>query len=434
MKVRGQVKIVLMFCPVFDKMPTLGYEPAMQTEDQCGILHTVDDPANLTEFHRIISGYLAFSPDTMDQLDRLLAKEDIPQAICFKGYLLKMAGSPRFTPAVRKCLNRLRLLTLNKRELAHMDVLRTWMEHRHVDALNRLEEIIDQYPRDFLALRTVHYLHFYTGNARALLDSVSQRLQYWDESDPYYGHLLGMQGFGLEESAEYREAEIVGRRACELNPEDIWAGHAMTHVFHMQGRWVDGIQWMQDMMPHWRSCNNFKFHLYWHKALMHLGKTDYEPALAVYDDYLAGALGDDFYLDACNAASLLWRFEMAGIATGDRWQRLYEISVSRVEDDDLVFSTLHYLMAPAMLQDKPTVDKALEHFSKWSTRSTTQGEVCNKVGLKLARAIVALARGDASGAMTLAEVRQDVRLIGGSWAQRELFKDLQAYYQEAGTS
>ena len=36
--------------------------------------------------------------------------------------------------------------------------------------------------------------------------------------------------------------------------------------------------------------------------------------------------------------------------------------------------------------------------------------------------------------MTLAEVRQDVRLIGGSWAQRELFKDLQAYYQEAGTS
>ena len=72
------------------------------------------------------------------------------------------------------------------------------------------------------------------------------------------------------------------------------------------------IQWMQDMMPHWRSCNNFKFHLYWHKALMHLGKTDYEPALAVYDDYLAGALGDDFYLDACNAASLLWRLKWQG--------------------------------------------------------------------------------------------------------------------------
>ena len=153
----------------------------------------------------------------MDQLDRLLAKEDIPQAICFKGYLLKMAGGPRFTPAVRKCLNRLRLLTLNKRELAHMDVLRTWMEHHHVDALNRLEEIIDQYPPGFAGIKDRPLPAFLYWKCQGTPYSVSQRLQYWDESDPYYGHLLGMQSFGLEESAEYREAEIVGRRACELN-------------------------------------------------------------------------------------------------------------------------------------------------------------------------------------------------------------------------
>ena len=64
-------------------------------------------------------------------------------------------------------------------------------EHRYIDALNRLEEIIDQYPRDLLALRTAHYLHFYSGDARALLESVALRLQYWDESDPYYGYLPG---------------------------------------------------------------------------------------------------------------------------------------------------------------------------------------------------------------------------------------------------
>ena len=50
-----------------------------------------------------------------------------------------------------------------------------------------------------------------------------------------------MQSFGLEESGEYPEAETFGRRAVEINSEDVWAAHAVTHVMQMQSRFDEEL-------------------------------------------------------------------------------------------------------------------------------------------------------------------------------------------------
>ena len=159
-----------------------------------------------------------------------------------------------------------------------------------------------------------------------------------------------MQSYGLEECAEYREASLVGRRACELNPDDIWAGHAMAHVFQMDSRWLDGLNWMDTMLPQWTDTNNFLRHLHWHKALYHIGRMELDAALAVYDDVLEPGLQDDFYLDTCNAASLLWRFNMQG--------EVVEIIVSEsliniLKNVDLLYLSLcklkySHIMAPSI--------------------------------------------------------------------------------------
>ena len=356
----------------------------------------------------------------------------MPMATCLRGYMLKMGSNPKLTPAIQKCLKQLQTQALNAREQVHVDALTAWVNHQEADAMRRIEALLDEHPKDMMALRVAHHLHFYTGDSEALKASVERRLAFWDEDDPHYGYVLGMYSFGLEEAAEYREAEIVGRRACELNPQDIWAGHAMVHVLQMQGRWIDGIEWIDAMLPYWQDANNFRYHLHWHKALYYLGRRELDAALAIYDDVLEPALDDDFYLDACNAASLLWRLNMLGIDTSDRWQKLHDLSLPRLEDDELVFCSLHYLMAPAMRKDQVAIDKALANFDEWRARSSTQGEVVDKVGLDLARAIVDLTSGEgARGAQTLARLRRDVMLIGGSWVQRELFKDLQAHYETA---
>jgi tetratricopeptide (TPR) repeat protein len=399
-------------------------------DDVRGVPYTVDDAQNLDAFSQVMDAYLASKADTMDKLDSLVAQNVMPMAICFRGYLLKMGASPTLNNAIQKCLDQLQTAELNDRERAHVAALNAWFRHQNGEALNHLEALLEDYPRDMLALRVAHHLHFYTGDAKAMTASVERRLPAWSEDDPYFGYVLGMQSFGLEESAEYRAASLVGRRACELNPDDIWAGHAMAHVFQMDSRWLDGLNWMETMLPQWTDTNNFVRHLHWHKALYHIGRMELDAALAVYDDVLEPGLDDDFYLDTCNAASLLWRLNMQGLETPDRWQKIHDLSVHHVEDDELVFCSLHYLMAPAVLNDQQAIKQSLANFESWRQQSTHQGQVANEVGATLANAIVDLASGrDEQGASALAKVRGDVKLIGGSWAQRQLFKDLQAHYQ-----
>lgn len=400
----------------------------MHSEDRLGLPCSFEDVSVLADFDALMTSYLASSSDVMDRLDGILTREQMPMALCFRGYLLKMASNPRLSDAIDACLTKLLVCDLTAREQAHVDALTAWHAQQAGVALARIETILDDYPRDILALRIAHHLHFYNGDAAAMCQSIEKRLSAWPKGDPYYGYVLGMYSFGLEESAEYRQAEINARLACELNPGDIWAGHAMAHCFQMQGRWIDGLQWTEEMMPNWQNKNNFVNHLHWHQALLHLGRYEYHAALSIYDQRLTQPLKDDFYLDACNAASLLWRLDMAGVDTGQRWQYLAEMTANRIEDDELVFCSLHYLMAPAVLQDHAAVDHALSKFTQWSQQATSQGQVCQQVGLDLAQAIVALGQGKSEGTRLISSHRRDTKLIGGSWAQRELFKELQAHY------
>jgi hypothetical protein len=98
------------------------------------------------------------------------------------------------------------------------------------------EAILLDYPTDILALRLQHFATFWTGNSVALRDGMARALPAWDERTPGYSYVLGMYAFGLEEAGEYAMAEARGKHAVELNPDDLWAIHAVAHVLEMQGR------------------------------------------------------------------------------------------------------------------------------------------------------------------------------------------------------
>ncbi|MEM7364582.1 MAG: tetratricopeptide repeat protein [Pseudomonadota bacterium] len=385
---------------------------------------TCEDSSHLVAFDDVMLSYLSSKVDTMAKLKALTTTSDMPMAHCLTGYMMKMASDPRSNSAVDSSLKTLDELTLNQREAQHRDVLSLWAQEKDTDALAKLEALLDDYPQDMLALRIAHHLHFYTGDSDALCESVRKRLPSWSGDDPLYGFLLGMLAFGLEESGEYRDAEHAGREACERNPDDLWAAHAVMHVMQMNGRWVDGVQFADDVLSGWSGTNNFVYHLHWHKALLQIGRRDYDAALAIYDEHLAGVLDDDFYLDACNAASLLWRLQLAGLDVGDRWQTVADSFNHRCADQELVFASLHYLMAPAQLGDDRAVAATLQSFKDWSSAATSQGKVAADVGLELAHALVQAAQGDARGPQTIQRLRRDLPAIGGSWAQRELFKQL----------
>lgn len=372
-----------------------------------------------------IESYLATRADTPRIIRQILVDDpDNLMARCLMGYLTKLAGDrvngQRAAKLQRALASHVEGGAGSAWERSHVTALGMWVDEDLDALLHHFETMLNAYPHDALSLRMLHYLYFYHGDSRQMRDSVGARL------DAYAGHRLegyieGMYAFGLEEAGDYVEAERFGRRAVERNPMDLWATHAVAHVMQMQGRVDEGIRWLQDMRPQWADGNNFRFHLCWHESLFHLAAGDLEQVLIIYDEDIAPAVQDDFYLDLCNASSLLLRLEAAGCEVGERWQPLTEIAEQHVQDAELVFASLHYLM-PLLKTRSAAADVLMATLHRWASTDTDQGHVVRDVALDVAAFLGALNNGERARAAALQRnFRADLHRIGGSHAQRELF-------------
>jgi tetratricopeptide (TPR) repeat protein len=312
----------------------------------------------------------------------------------------------------------------------HIQAAETWFAGNTVQANNIFEDILEQYPTDVLAARLAHHLHFYSGDAAAMRDSIAKVAKHFAPGDRHFSYVLGMHSFGCEEAGDYEQAEALGRQAVTLDSNDQWAVHAVAHVMQMQNRFDEGVSWLQQRAEQWQNSNNFVYHIHWHEALFELGRDNPEQALAIYDERLIAPIQDDFYLDVCNAASLLWRLEMLGIDVGDRWQPLKPYG-RRTADSELVFPTLHYLLAPARLGDQQAMNDALSQLKQWQQDGSSQGQVVAEVGAPLAEAICAISEKHyQSAAQQLAALQPKLFKIGGSHAQRALFTEMQTWAEQ----
>lgn len=398
-----------------------------QFADPNGIEYTAETPESAAAFARLASSYMGYRRDTTGILRELItADPNMPMAICARGYFSKLIGSAKHAERAKQAsqdLNaKLDAVGANERERRHAAVLSAWTGGQITKATEILESILLDTPRDGLALSLTHFMHFYSGDARRLRDSMARVLPLWPEDHADYGYLLGMYAFGLEESGDYARAEQFGRRAVDRNPSDAWSVHAVAHVLEMTERHEDGIAWIRGLEPSWSTVNNFRFHLYWHQCLFHLERGEFDAALRIYDEQVISEIESDFYLDICNASSLLWRLEMFGVNVGDRWHKVAEFSKRRLQDEDLIFVSLHYLMALVADGDDVAARQLIDHIRAWSTLDTTQAHICAAVGVSLAEGLYHARRGEFREAVAKIEkVRYDLDQIGGSRAQRDLF-------------
>jgi hypothetical protein len=389
-------------------------------------MNPVADPPPTID--QAVESYLASRADTPHQLKQILTNE--PENLlagCFMGYLFRLAGDRRNAQRAaaihRELEARVGGGAGTPRERAHVHALGMWL----ADALHALmahfETLLDAQPDDLLALRMLHYLYFYDGDVIRMRDSVGVRLADFADH-PMAGYVQGMYAFGLEECGDYARAEQFGRSAVALNGADVWATHAVAHVMEMQGRPADGIAWLDDRKAHWQGTNNFRFHLHWHEALFHLARGARDAVLDVYDTEVGPAIADDFYLDVCNAASLLLRLEAAGVDVGDRWTPLADIAESHLDDAELVFASLHYLM-PLLRTRRPGAQRVLDGLATWATRDSTQGRIVRDVALGVAHFLAAIEAGEVDAAQRCyLGFHDDLHRIGGSRAQRQLFEIL----------
>ena len=396
--------------------------------DCFGLAMTAVSREAARHYDETLRAFLGFRGDTGSHLKQALdADEGLFMGHCIKGYFFKLFAIPALEEKAWQCAKNARQMAkvVSARECEHLAALESWCVGDMVECTDRWERILIDYPRDILALRLAHFCHFYSGDSIGMRTSVARVLPAWEAGEPSAGFVHGMFAFGLEECGEYAAARSMGEGAVEANPGDIWAVHAVAHVYEMQGQSQDGIAWLSATEDGWSGCNNFTYHVWWHRALYHYEREQYDEVLRLYDSRIRADQSDD-YLDISNAVALLWRLENAGVATGGRWEELADKAETRTDDHLLVFVDLHFAIALAAAGRASALDDMIA--SMCATESdgrNTQAQVLGAVGTVLAQAVRAQYQGNFDLAVSLMlPLRYRIRAIGGSHAQRDLFAQI----------
>ncbi|MDF1735985.1 MAG: tetratricopeptide repeat protein [Minwuia sp.] len=398
-------------------------------QDQWGNPVSAANSQAVEALDRTVMSYLGFRLDTGAHLKAALtADPEMPLGLIFSGFFFLLFCQPKMHVRGLAARDTARAVvegsTVSARERHYMTALDSWADGDWERATSAFETILLDHPLDPMALRLSHYLHFYTNGGRAMRLSSARVLPFWNMDQPGAGYIQAIHAFGLEENGEYAAAETHARRAVEINPADLWGIHAGAHVMEMQGRHREGIGWISAQEQHWGSgTNNFRFHVWWHRALYHLELGEHATVLDLYDREIRAESTEE-YLDITNGTALLWRLEQEGCDVGDRWRELADQSAARVTDHLLCFADVHYAMALGATDRTADANELLEGMRHANVDETSsQGTVYRQVGIALTEAIIDARQGRHDQVVDiLLPLREQFALVGGSHAQRDIFE------------
>jgi len=374
-------------------------------------------------------GFLAHGTDTPAHLGRVLeAEPDFALGHAVKGMFCLLLGRRELIGIAKDALETAKRAAaegqITEREQHFVTALDAWCDGRPTEAIVEIEAVLTDHPEDALAMKLSHAIRFVLGDATGMRASIERVLPTYAPDHAGRGYLLGCHAFALEETGDYRQAEIAGRQAVWMAPNDAWGLHAVAHVYDMTANAKQGIEWLTGREDAWAHCNNFRYHVWWHKALMHLDLGQADLVLDLYDREIRKDRTDD-YRDISNATSLLMRLELDGVNVGTRWEELSAFCEARTEDGCLIFADLHYMMALAGDKRPEATAKLLGRIARDAQKNSDTGSRMADPGVAAAQGLEAF--GDArydDAFKNLVTARGGMQRAGGSHAQRDVFERL----------
>ena len=406
-------------------------------KDQQGLTIT-GSPQSAEAFDRAVADYFGLTGDPVGILKQAVAND---ASFALGGVAIAglfMIGGfrgdhPEVTKAIAGAESGMR--GASSRERLHLAAVRAWSEGRQPEAAQAWEAILRDWPTDALAFRFGQDAYLFLGRSLSIRDSAAQVLPAWDRDNPLTSFILGAHAFGLEESGDLGPAEDAGREALARNPRDAWAAHAIAHVMETAGRGEEGVAFLRQTRPDWRHAHFMAGHNSWHLALFLIQQGLLKEVLADYDRFAVPKLADDMTLDRVDAASLLWRLELAGVDVGNRWGPVARAWMDHVEDHVLAFNDLHCAMAAARSSDPHDLISFRRSLDAYEQRGSGHNHrVTAEVGRRFIDGVIAYALGDWGRAIdAILPVRFETFRIGGSHAQRDLInRTLFAAAERAG--
>ncbi len=397
--------------------------------DKRGLAFTASSQAAVDAFDASVDEFLASGRDAALLLKRIAEVDpDMVMGQVLRGYFYRLPALPHLAAQSGDALAKAQSLAdgATDREKKHIAALGAWCagDIRKMNAI--WESILVDHPHDLLALRIAHTMHFFLGDLAHMRDSMARVMPRWDESVPGYGYVLGCRAFSLEENHDFENAEPMGKRAVEINENDIWAGHCVAHVLEGMGRRQEGIEWVDAHEEAWQKRGIFAHHMWWHRALHYLELERYDDVLDAFDRQFWKEPSQD-NTDICNASSMLMRFDMLGIDVGDRWDAIAEVSAGRIDTRLRPFNDLHYIMALTMAgrrEEAKAMLASMRAFAdNYTDGSVTIATTYRNAGIPVAEAILAHGAKDYARVVEIMmPTRYNMLPLGGSWAQRDVWE------------
>jgi tetratricopeptide (TPR) repeat protein len=390
--------------------------------------------AGAAAFDRALMGYLKYRADTGMRIKHLLGvAPDFALAHCLSGYAAMLSYKQGNVPLAADAVRTARRLTVSAtpRERAHVAALDAWIGGDLDRAIGIWEQILSEHPRDVLAFRLAHFNNFWLGRPDAMRASAERIKPKWNEMLLGYGTILSCHCFALEECGDYADAERSGRAAIEIDPGDVWGTHAVAHIMEMQGRYAEGIAWLEELERNWEGAANLVHHLWWHRALFHLERREFDAVLDLYDRRfrnLSAPLTQaqpDLYIDVQNAASMLMRLELLGLDVGDRWSEIADKAEARIGDCLSAFTLPHWMMALVAADRDEAAQRMLDGMRVFATGRGTVAQIVAQIALPVCEAVRAHRKGECDRALDwMRPILGDMHRLGGSHAQQDVLAQL----------
>jgi len=388
-------------------------------------------------YRHMLDGYLANRNDTSQRLKATLAADgEFCMAYVLRGAFAMLAFKAANLGFAQKCLADAQRFSagVSAREQAHIQALESWIAGDLDATMARWCAITREWPRDILAFRLHHFMGFWLGRPEEMLMMAERASAYFASYDFGAGAVLACRAFAHEECGSYAAAESCGWRALEMDRGDIWAAHAIAHVYEMQARRAEGLKLYEDLRGHWGGGNNLLHHLWWHAAMFHAERGEVDAALAIYDREFRNLQSEltlqmpDLYIDMQNAISMLWRLEALGLDGGSRWGELADKAQALKGDCSNPFTLPHHMIAllrAGRVQDAKDYLDAMQAFA--AGPQLTLQNVVHSAAAPFCEALLADANGDAPRALELmrASIAQWPRM-GGSHAQQDVLHQVYA--------
>ncbi|KAK3569802.1 hypothetical protein QTP86_004608 [Hemibagrus guttatus] len=366
----------------------------------------------------------------------------------------------KLSSAVRKTVDLAGDQELTAREKLHVKAIELFAKGALAKACDVWEDILVEHPTDMLALKFSHDGFFYLGEQTRMRDSVARVLPHWKPHMPLYSYLKGLYSFGLLETHFYDQAEKVAKEGLALTREDGWCVHSVAHVHEMKAEIEKGLKFMASTEKDWVVCDMLACHNYWHWALYHIEKGEYEAALKIYDEQVSHrCVNSGAMLDTVDACSMLYRLEMegpvplarnkmpkhyftvavrvpiimelsvyaVGVSVKERYRELLQVTEPHSEDHTLLFNDLHFLIVSLGCKETGITQRLLESLRELAKNpeENHQHQLASTIGLPMCQAMVEYDEGNYSKTVELLKpLRYRFTQIGGSDAQRDIFNQL----------